>query len=62
MAAAAAKAQQLFINAQAAVQLAVLPTFSNVFKDDNFTPTQWLQNIINHKTGTAWLDEKLSPT
>ena len=36
MAAAAANAQQLFINAQAAAQLAVLPTFSNIFKDDNF--------------------------
>ena len=40
---------QLFINAQAAAQLAVLPTFSNIFKDDNFTPTQWLQKVINHK-------------
>ena len=41
--AAAANAQQLFINAQAAAQPPVLPTFSNVFKDDNFTATQWLQ-------------------
>ena len=36
-AAAAPDAQQLFLNAQAAAQLAVLPTFSNVLKDDNFT-------------------------
>ena len=50
MAAAVANAQQLFINAQAGAQLAVLPTFSNVFKDENFTPTQWLQKVINHKT------------
>ena len=49
---------QLFLNAQAAAQLAVLPTFSNIFKDDNFTPTQWLQKVINHKTGAAWTDEQ----
>ena len=47
---------QLFINAQAAAQLAVLPTFSNVFEDDNFTPTQWLSKVINHKNGAAWTD------
>ena len=47
-----------FINPQAAAQLAVLPTFSNVFKDDNFTSTQWLQKVINHKTGAAWTDEQ----
>ena len=57
MAAAAANAQQLFINAQAAAQLAVLLTFSNVFKDDNFTPTQWLQKGINHKTRAARTDD-----
>ena len=34
----------------------MLPTFSNVFKGDNFTPTQWLQKVINHKTGAAWRD------
>ena len=39
MAAAAANAEQLFSNAQAADQLAILPTFCNIFKDDNFTPT-----------------------
>ena len=49
-AAAAPDAQQLFLNAQAAAQLAVLPTFSNVFKDNNFTATQWLQKVLNHKT------------
>ena len=38
---AAAANSQIFINAQAAAQLAMLPTFSNVFEDDNFTPTQW---------------------
>ena len=54
MAAAAANAQKLFINAQAAV----LPTFSNIFKGDSFTPTQWLQKVINHKTGAAWTDEQ----
>ena len=40
MAAAAANTQQLFINAHAAAQLAVLPTFANVFKNENFTPAQ----------------------
>ena len=54
----AVNAQQLFIKAQAAAQLAVLPTFSNVFKDDNLTPTQWLQKVIDHKTGAAWTDEQ----
>ena len=49
---AAPDAQQLFLNAQAAAQLAVLPTFSNVYKDDNFTATQWLQKVLNHKTTT----------
>ena len=58
MAAAAVNAQQLLINAQAAAQLAVLPTFSNVSKDDNFTATQWLQKVINYKTGAAWMDEQ----
>ena len=57
-AAAAPDAQQLFLNAQAAAQLAVLPTFSNVFKDDNFTATQWLQKVLNHKTGAGWTDEQ----
>ena len=42
---AAPDAQQLFLNAQAAAQLAVLPTFSNVYKDDNFTAT----HILNAK-------------
>ena len=55
---AAADAQQLFLNAQAAAQPAVLPTFSNIYKDDNFTATQWLQKVINHKTGAAWTDEQ----
>ena len=55
---AAPDAQQLFLNAQAAAQLAVLPTFSNVFKDDNFTATQWLQKVLNHKTGAGWTDEQ----
>ena len=58
MAAAAPDAQQLFLNAQAAAQLAVLPTFSNVLKDDNFTATQWLQKVLNHKTGAGWTDEQ----
>jgi hypothetical protein len=49
---------QLFINAQAAAQLAVLPTFSNVFKDDNFTSSQWLQKVLNHKIGAAWTDKQ----
>ena len=44
------------MNAQAATQLAVLPKFSNVFKEDNFTPSQWLQKVINHKNGAAWTD------
>ena len=57
-AAAAPDAQQLFLNAQAAAQLAVLPTFSNVLKDDNFTATQWLQKVLNHKTGAGWTDEQ----
>ena len=57
-AAAAPDAQQLFLNAQAAAQLAVLPTFSNVFKDDNFTATQWLQKVLNHKNGAGWTDEQ----
>ena len=48
----------LFINAQAAAQLAVLPTFSNIFKDDNFISIQWIQKVINHKTGAAWTDEQ----
>ena len=52
--AAATNAQQLFINAQAAAQLAVLPTFLNAFKFDNFTPTQWLYKVINHKTGAFY--------
>ena len=52
-AAAVPDAQQLFLNAQAAAQLAVLPTFSNIFKDDNFKTTQWQQKVINHKTGAA---------
>ena len=47
---------QIFMNAQAAAQLAVLPKFSNVFKEDNFTPSQWLQKVINHKNGAAWTD------
>ena len=55
---AASNTQQLFINAQAAAQLAVLPTFANVFKNDNFTPMQWLQKVINHKSGAAWTDEQ----
>ena len=55
-------AQKLFINAQAASQLAVLPTFSNVFKDDNFKSTQWLQKVINCKTGAAWTDEQMIKT
>ena len=55
---AAPDAQQLFLNAQAAAQLAVLPTFSNVYKDDNFTATQWLQKVLNHKTGAGWTDEQ----
>ena len=55
---AAPDAQQLFLNAQAAAQLAVLPTFSNVYKDDNFTATQWLQKVINHKNGAGWTDEQ----
>ena len=38
--------------------MAVLPTFSNVYKDYNFTPTQWLQKVINHKNGAAWMDEQ----
>ena len=49
---------QLFINAQAAAQLAVLPTFSNVFKDDNFTSSQWLQKVLNHKIEAAWTDKQ----
>ena len=57
MAVAAANAQ-LFINAQAAAQLAVLSTCSNVFKDDKLTPTQWFQNVINHKNGAVWADEQ----
>ena len=47
---------QIFMNAQAAAQLAVLPKFSNVFKEDNFTPSQWLQKVLNHKNGAAWTD------
>ena len=49
---------QLFINAQAAAQLAVLPTFSNVFKDDNFTSSQWLQKVLNQKIEAAWTDKQ----
>ena len=29
-----------------------------MFKEGIFTPTQWLQKVINHKTGAAWSDEK----
>ena len=29
-----------------------------MFRNDNFTPTQWLQKFINHKTGAAWADEQ----
>ena len=48
---AAPDAQQLFLNAQAAAQLAVLPTFSNVYKDDNFTATQWQTGKPNDLIG-----------
>ena len=30
-----------------------------MFKDDNITPTKWLQKVIYHKTGVAWTDEKI---
>ena len=56
--AAAANAQQLFFKAQAAAQLTALPTFSNIFNNDNYTPTQWLIKVINHKAGAAWSDEQ----
>ena len=36
--AATANAQLLFINTQAEAQLSFLPTFSNIFKDNYFTP------------------------
>ena len=35
----------------------MLPTFSNIF-EDNFTPTQWLYKVINHKTGATWTNAK----
>ena len=39
-------AQQQIIHAQQAVQLSVLPSFSNVLVDDKYTATQWLQKVI----------------
>ena len=57
----AENAQQLFINAQAAAQLAVLPTFSKVFKDNKFTPMQKLQKFIITKLEQHGQMSKQSP-
>ena len=50
--------QQQIINAQQAVQLAVLPPFSNKPTEDRFTATQWLQKVILHKAGATWTDRQ----
>ena len=52
-----AEAAALFMNATAAAQLALLPTFSNKKNEDKFTAAQWLQKIINHRDGTDWTDQ-----
>ena len=50
--------QQQIINAQQAVQLAVLPPFSNKPGEDKFTATQWLQKVLLHKAGATWTDRQ----
>ena len=50
---------QLFLNAQAAAQLAVLPTFSNDPKEDKYTASQWLQKVLIHKAGARWDDQQM---
>ena len=50
--------QQQIINAQQAVQLAVLPPFSNKPTEDRFTATQWLQKVLLHKAGATWTDRQ----
>ena len=57
-AAAQALAQQQFIHAQQAVQLSILPSFSNRLSADKFSPTQWLQKVLTHKSGARWTDEQ----
>ena len=47
---------QQIINAQQAVQLAVLPPVSNKPAEDRFTATQWVQKVPLHKAGATWTD------
>ena len=49
---------QAFFNATAAAQLAILPHFSNNVKDDNYTPSQWLDKVLSHKEAGHWTDEQ----
>ena len=46
--------QQQIINAQQAVQLAVLTPFSNKPAEDRFTATQRLQKVLLHKAEATW--------
>jgi hypothetical protein len=31
-----------------------LPTFSNEFKEEKISATEWLQKVINNKQGAGW--------
>ena len=33
-----------------------LPTFSNNYKNDKLTATQWIQEVIKQKSEAAWTD------
>ena len=52
-------AAQLFNNALATLQLAILTTFSYNKIEDEYNSAQWLKKILNHIDGTDWNCYKL---
>ena len=49
-------APQALVNAQVSAALSILPSFSDIEKDDKLTSTQWLQQFLNNKEGAGWTD------
>ena len=43
-----------FIAASAAAQLALLPHFSNIPKDDQYTADQWIKKVETHRRAAGW--------
>ena len=58
MAAVQDLAQQHIINEQQAIQLAVLPPFSDKPIEDKFTATQCFQKVLLHSSGATRSDKR----